>query len=151
MDLNIREETWNVKDWTWLGSRQFVSAAKDVTVLVAGATEATHYPDGIIKAGTLLAQYSGGANDGLWAPYVHDHSGGFDLDTARAIVLSGFKLAKDSNGSYTSTKVAGAALHEGQPIEVIVANLPGLLDDVGAAYAPLAADLPASFFDLSGR
>lgn len=147
MDLNIREESVGVRDWSWLGSSHAVGAAKDVTVVLTGATEATHFPDGFIKPGTLLARYNGSGDDGLWAPYVQDHAGGFDLDTARAVVLDGFKINRDADGTVSSTKVAGSVLLDGYPVEIIVANLPGLLlDDGTTAYAPVAADLPATFF-----
>jgi len=146
MDLNIREESTGVRDWSWLGSTHAVDSAKDVTVVMTGFTKATHYPDGFIKPGTLLARYDGGADDDLWAAYVHDHSGGLDLDTARAVVLDGFKVNYDIDGNLTSTKTAGSVLLDGYPVEIIVANLPGLLDDADADYAPVAADLPSTFF-----
>ncbi len=116
------------------------------TILVAGMTEATHFPNGFVAPGTLLARYTSGANTGYLAPYVHDHAGGLGLDTAAAMVWDGFYLQRNSNGVYASTRVAGSILLAGLPVQVFVDRLPGLLEDDGTtAHAPVAADLPTNF------
>lgn len=122
------------------------------TILVAGMTEATHYPNGFVAPGTLLAQYTSGANTGYFAPYVQDHAGGLGLDTVAAIVWDGFNLGGPYPGSYDSTVVAGAILLPKTPVYLWEAKMPGLLlNDGVTAYAPVAGDLTGtnwSFVDL---
>ena len=146
MDLQITSETFTTADLSWLDSSHAVDTAKPATVLIASTTEATHWPEGRIKPGTILAEYTSGANEGLWAPYVQDDTAGEGLGDAAGIVLDGFVIKKDSSGSVIGTVTAGAVLMAGYPIAAKIAKLPGLLlEDGTTAYAPVAADLPSGF------
>lgn len=148
MDLQVSTETSNSRDLSWLASSFAVNHAKPRTVLIASADEDTHYPDGYIKPGVILAQYTSGANSGLWAPYVSDDTVGEGLGDPAGIVLDGFRIRKDADGSVIGTKTAGAVILSGQPIRVVLDKLPGLLlEDGTTAYAPVAADLTALGFN----
>lgn len=148
MDLQVSTETFNSRDLSWLASSFAVNHAKPRTVLIGSPAmvEATHFPDGYIKPGTILATYTGGANSGLWAPYVSDWSDvtNTGLDTPTGIVLDGFRIRKDTDGTVIGTKTAGAVILAGQPIRVVLDKLPGLLLEDGVTpYAPLLADITA--------
>lgn len=117
-----------------------------ITIAVDSLVEARHYPDGFIQPGTIVALHTGGANQDLWGPYVHDHAGGFGLDTAGAMIWMPIEV-KDRYGA-VATAVAGAALLAGLPVQINVALLPTLSADDDSEYTPLAADLPASFIDV---
>lgn len=145
MDLAISSETYNQSDYSWLGSRANIEFAKSGTLLIASATKATHYPDGYIKAGTLLAEYTSGANQGLLGVYVNNDTVGEGLGTSVGVAFSDFRV-KESGGVAVSTVTAGAVLYGGHTIEIVIANLPGLLlEDGTTAYAPVLADLPSGF------
>ena len=116
------------------------------TVLLADAVEATHYPNGFIPPGTILARYTSGGNVGYLSPYVHNHAGGTGLNTAAAMVWDGFYLKRGPTGAYQApTGLGGSILLAGLPVQIIVSKLPGLLNAAAAAYAPVAADLPSGF------
>lgn len=150
MDLQISSESFGTVDWTWLASKFGVNTAKSATILLSAATAATHYPDGRIKPGTIMAKFTSGANAGLWAPYVNDDTAGEGLGTAAGILLDGARVRTDSAGAEIATVVVGAVLLAGTPIQVNVSNLPGLLDEDGTtAYAPVAADLPSAAVAVS--
>lgn len=113
-------------------------------------TAATHYPDGVIKPGTLVAQLDSGGDSGNWGAYVHDSSAGTGLDTADGMVYSGGIVKRDeATGDPIFTDVQAAVLPKELAIQIVVANLPGLLDEALADYAPDAADLPSGFLDMS--
>lgn len=122
------------------------------TILVSAMVAATHYPNGFVAPGTLLAQFTSGANDGYFAPYVQDDTAGEGLGAVAAIVWDGFYLGGPYPGSYDSTVVAGAILLPKTPIYLYESKMPGLLlEDGTTAYAPVAADIAStnwSFVDL---
>lgn len=63
MDLTLRDDTSGVvqgNSMRWLGSPHGVETAETITLDVALFTEADHYPDGVIKAGTVLARNAAG-------------------------------------------------------------------------------------------
>ena len=123
-----------------------VDTAKSATILLSAFVEATHYPDGYIKPGTILAKYTSGANDGLWGPYISNDIVGEGLGTPAGILLDGARVRQDSSGANVHTQVVGACLIAGTPIQVYVSKLPGLLlSDAVTAYVVLAADLPTAF------
>jgi hypothetical protein len=150
VDLQYTTDSFNTRDWTWIANRAGIAEqAQPLTVLIADMTEATHYPDGFIKPGIILAQYPSGGNAGLWAPYVHDDVAEL-LDTPGAIVLDGGRV-REINGTTVGTRVTVSGILAGWPLHVFVSKLPGLLDDDGTtAHAVVAADLPAGFVNVDG-
>lgn len=70
MDLSVRKTSpLVVEDRSWLGDVDGTQATRSITLLMSAFTKNTHYPLGILKSGTVLAQYASGANVGLWGPY----------------------------------------------------------------------------------
>lgn len=66
MDLTVRSEgPWLPEDRSWLGSAHGTTATRTITLDVSAFTEETHYPDGFIPSGTVLALLS----NGLFGPY----------------------------------------------------------------------------------
>jgi hypothetical protein len=65
MDISLRTESWTVEDRSWLGSRDGTEFTETITLDTSTFTEATHYPDGYVKSGTVLAKLS----NGLYGPY----------------------------------------------------------------------------------
>ena len=74
MDLSTQSEEYSTVDWRWLASKHGLDAAKTVTLHVPSMVKATHYPKGRALPGLLLAKFTGGANAGLFAPFVSDLS-----------------------------------------------------------------------------
>lgn len=70
MDLSIRRTSpLVVEDRSWLGDVEGTQATRSITLVTAAFTKNTHYPDGLLKSGTILARFTSGANVGLWGPY----------------------------------------------------------------------------------
>lgn len=66
MDLTVRSEgPWLPEDRSWLGSAHGTTATRTITLDVTAFTEATHYPNGFIPSGVVLAELS----SGLFGPY----------------------------------------------------------------------------------
>lgn len=70
MDIAVRKTSpLIVEDRSWLGDVDGTKSTRSITLLVSAFTKNTHYPLGILKSGTVLAQFTSGANVGLWGPY----------------------------------------------------------------------------------
>jgi len=66
MNLTVRSEgPWLPEDRSWLGSAHGTTATRTITLDVSAFTEGTHYPNGYIPSGTVLAELS----SGLFGPY----------------------------------------------------------------------------------
>jgi len=150
-DFQVTTETLaNERDYRWLVPSIIKAETQSATMLIAGATQATHYPDGYVKPGTIMGQYTSGANSGLWAPFVVDHGGGFGLDTPAGIVMAGFYVRREAiTGDTIGTVTTGAVVPAGLPLRVILGFLPGLLDDADDPYTPDADDLPSGFIAVA--
>lgn len=57
------------EDRSWLASADGTQFNKSVTLAIPLFTKATHYPDGVIKSGTLLAKATSGTHSGKYGPY----------------------------------------------------------------------------------
>jgi hypothetical protein len=67
MDISLRSEgPWVAENRQWLGSAHGTEATRTITLDVSAFTEGTHYPDGYIPSGTLLARITA---TGLYGPY----------------------------------------------------------------------------------
>lgn len=70
MDISVRRTSpLVVEDRSWLGDVDGTQATRSITLRVAAFTANTHYPEGILKSGTVLARYESGTYQGLWGPY----------------------------------------------------------------------------------
>lgn len=65
MDISLRTESWTVEDRSWLGSRDGTEFTETITLDTSAFTAGTHYPDGFVKSGTVLAKLA----NGLYGPY----------------------------------------------------------------------------------
>lgn len=110
MDLTTVIETVGQDDQRWLGSAHGTSSARSVTLDAALFTAGTHYPNGYLPSGTVLAQNTSTLRYG---PYVT--GGGTGSGTAAGVLLTPVKV-----NSGTSTP-AGAMIQHGR---VVTAYLP---------------------------
>lgn len=148
MDLQVTSTTLNTRDYRWLATRAGIENALPGTLLISSAVKATHFPDGYIKTGTLLAKYTSGGNSGLLAPFVNDGSTG--LNTAVGIALDGFEIRMDADGNAIGTKTAGSVLYGGSGANVFLSKLPTLLlADGTTSYTVVAAKLPSGIYAVS--
>lgn len=75
MDISVRKTSpLVVEDRSWLGDEDGTQATRPITLHTASFVKATHFPNGVLKSGTVIARYESGANVGLWAPYAGNAS-----------------------------------------------------------------------------
>jgi hypothetical protein len=66
MDISVRSEgPWLPEDRSWLASDHGTTATRTITLDVSAFTEGTHFPNGFIPSGTVLARLA----SGLYGPY----------------------------------------------------------------------------------
>lgn len=128
MDLVPVIETVGQDDQRWLGSAHGTSSADSITLDAALFTAGTHYPNGYLPSGTVLAQNTSTLRYG---PYTT--GGGTGSGTAAGVLLTPVKIT-----SGTSTP-SGPILFHG---EVLTAYLPftsgaGSIDATGKGQLPL--------------
>ncbi|MFI7608791.1 head decoration protein [Micromonospora sp. NPDC049366] len=66
MDITVRTESFGVEDRSWLASAHGADATRTITLDPALFTAATHFPNGVLKSGTVLARVTA---TGLYGPY----------------------------------------------------------------------------------
>jgi hypothetical protein len=67
MDLGVRKETYQgVTDRSWLENEIGIEANTSVVLDISTFVQATHYPNGVILAGTLLGKITA---SGKYGPY----------------------------------------------------------------------------------
>ena len=153
MDLKPKRVTEvHPQDLSWLYTLHGVfERATEATVKMASlnsaAQRAKHWPDGFIKAGTLMSLYTSGAHSGYWAPFVADQSPATGLTVVGGIVLSGFHISEYSDATI-SEFVAGAIFPAKMPLQLHVSKLPPLLNNAGANRAVVVGDLPAAWLNM---
>lgn len=147
MDITIESRTLTAsRDYSFFASKFGWDAAINGTVLIADLVKATHYPEGYLKPGLILAKYTSGGNAGLWTPWVQDDAGADGADTIAGIVFSGFDV-RETDGVAVATKTSGSIIPAGIPCQVYLAKMPGLLLADGTTANPVAAaDLTALGF-----
>ncbi len=75
MDISVRKTSpLIVEDRSWLGDVDGTQATRSITLLLSLFTKNTHYPNGVIKSGTVIAKATAGANAGYWGPYAGEAS-----------------------------------------------------------------------------
>lgn len=66
MDISMQPtELWTAEDRSWLGSRDGTEVTQTVTLDTSAFTANTHYPNGYVPSGTVLARLA----NGLYGPY----------------------------------------------------------------------------------
>ncbi len=135
MDLGVETTTvTGLEDRSWLGSAHGTEATDTVTLDLTLFTAATHFPNGEIRSGTVLARVTA---TGLYGPY----DNAVDVDPVTAGQQSdGRDVARGH--LFNTIRVRTGQTRAGAPLmthgKVRVANLPANhgLD------APARADLP---------
>ena len=69
MDISVMTTEYAVEDRSWLASAHGTTATRTVTLDVSTFTAGTHFPDGYIPSGVVLAQIT---SSGLFGPYDDD-------------------------------------------------------------------------------
>ncbi|MGY5764978.1 head decoration protein [Brachybacterium sp. DNPG3] len=127
MDLTVRDEVFGSENRAWLGSQHGTESNRSITLDVAAFTAATHYPNGVIPSGTVLAVI---AASGLYGPYDPDAEDG--RDTAAGHL-------------FNSTPVRAGATKLGAPLldhgAVVESKLPAASGLDALAKADLAGQI----------
>jgi hypothetical protein len=58
-----------VEDHSWLGDAADTQSWRSITLVTASFTKETHYPQGVLRSGTVIGKYTSGPNTGLWGLY----------------------------------------------------------------------------------
>ena len=66
MDLTVRDEVFGSENRAWLGSQHGTESNRSITLDAAAFTAATHYPEGFIPSGIVLAEIT---SSGFYGPY----------------------------------------------------------------------------------
>lgn len=125
MDISVRTVgTWQTEDRSWLGSAHGTEATASVTLDASAFTANTHYPNGFIPSGVIIAKNT---STGYWVPYVNGGANG--TGTPVGLLFSSVRVA-------SSTAKIGAALF--QHGFVVEAKLPSGSGVDSAAKTALA-------------
>lgn len=117
------------EDRSWLGDVDGTQATRSITMTPSLFTPATHFPRGVVKSGTLLAQVTAaGATQGLWGPYTPGANNGLQVPKGFLFNATAMRLGGPN---------VGAPLQERGV--VIPARLPVNHGLDGAARTALAA------------
>lgn len=135
-DISVSTVPYQVEKRSWLLSQHGTDpgTTPSITLDVSAFTAATHYPDGYLKSGIVLALL---AANGKYVPYV-------DAGTGGAGVAKGFLFAsvKVPNLADTTKDVGGALLVHGfvDAAKLPIANAAtggGFIDAAARAEMPL--------------
>ena len=70
MDISLKKTSDFVpEDRSWLASQDGTQFNRSVVLAIPLFTKSTHYPDGVIKSGTLLGKATSGTHAGKYGPY----------------------------------------------------------------------------------
>jgi hypothetical protein len=86
MDITVRSEAFGVEDRSWLGSAHGTEATRTITLDVSAFTAGTHYPDGYIPSGTVVARND---SSGMYEPYDGDNTAAGFLFNSVAVTDGG--------------------------------------------------------------
>lgn len=125
MDLTVRSQEYVTEQRHWLGSAHGTDATRTITLDISSFDEETHYPDGVIRSGTVLGRITA---TGLYGPY--DDTAEDGTEDAAGFLFNSVGVTSESD--------QGAPLLEHGM--VVQANLP---DNNGLDAAGIA--------DMSGR
>lgn len=93
MDLSIETTTvTGLEDRSWLGSHHGTDSTQTITLDMSLFTEATHFPNGELRSGTVLAKHTG---SGKYGPYADAGANG--LDAAAGLLFNTVRVAKPTS------------------------------------------------------
>jgi hypothetical protein len=149
MDLTLRTETFSQDDQRWLVSDHGADTGRTVTLDVSKFTQADHYPDGYLKSGIVIAQYSSGKY-GPYDPNVNtgDGSNAGATGATDKVVRVGFLLEAVQVRSGATAVAGSMVLHcfvdkSKLPVTTVTKKGAVSVDNGTTTYA---AKLPAVVF-----
>jgi hypothetical protein len=129
VDISLRTEEYRVEDLSWLGSRDGTEVARSITLDTSAFSQDTHYPNGYVPSGTVLAKIT---DTGLYGPYDNTLTNGQEV--AEGFLMTSVPMRSGGPN-------VGAALHWRGVVKAdrlpISSSSPGGLDS--AARTSLAA------------
>lgn len=136
MDLKVRTENYYTDDHSWLGSADGVTGGDTIELNLALFTEATHFPNGYIPSGTVLAEV--GQAGGVYGAY---SSGGVNEVQRLTRTSTGGTITLAYEGEVSETIVASAAGFTKAAVqaglESIVGLESGMFKVTGSAGGPI--------------
>lgn len=144
-DISVSQFSYQVEKRSWLLGEHGTEPGSNPTCTLAVSlfTAATHYPNGYIPSGTLLAQVTAaGATQNQYGPYDDSLTNGQQV--AAGILFSSVRVVRQVDGSVLSV-VGGALFVHGF---VRIGRLPIANGATGRGYydAAAAADLKLIHF-----
>jgi hypothetical protein len=118
MDISVRTEgPWLAEDRSWLASAHGTTATRTITLDVSAFTEGTHYPNGYIPSGTVLAELA----SGLWGPYAGRGA------EAQTVTITGTPTGGTFTLTHEGSTTAGIAFNAtAATVRAALEALPGL-------------------------
>jgi hypothetical protein len=132
--LGVQTTSYQVEDLSWKASGFGDEYHPGVTLDVSKFTAGTHFPNGYIPSGTVLAKVTA---SGLYGPYNNALSDGTEV--ARGLLIASCRVTQ-ANG-VNATRVSSGLLIRG---DVIEARLPFSGATAGAIDTAGKTDLTAS-------
>ncbi len=128
MDISLSTEAWVAEDRSWLGSRDGTEYTESITLDVSAFTANTHYPDGHIPSGTVLAKLG----NGLYGPYAAASN------EAQTVTITGTPTGGTFTLSFDGATTAGIAYNaNGAAVQTALEALPNLAPgDVSVSGGP---------------
>lgn len=105
-DISVHSSSYQVDNREWLVGQHGVDLTPGVTLDISKFTQGTHFQNGFIKSGTVLAKITA---SGLYGPYDDSLSNGQEV---AAGLLFSFIKAVDGTGA-VKTKASGALFVHG--------------------------------------
>jgi hypothetical protein len=128
MDLNLRTETFQTDDQSWLGSAHGTDAPRSITLDTSAFTSGTHYPNGFFPSGLPLGKITATGKYGPYAGRVNEVQR-VTVDATGGNITLKFDGETTANISATATAAAMQTalelLSNVQPGDIVVTGGPG--------------------------
>ncbi len=130
-DISVTTEAFSVEDRSWLGSRDGTDVTQGITLDISAFTAPTHYPNGYIPSGIVLAKLT----SGLYGPYAGQTA---EVQTVTITGSPGGGTFTLSFGSQTTGAIAynATAAAVQTALEALPAIVPGDVTVTGSAGGP---------------
>lgn len=118
MDISVRSEgPWLAEDRSWLASDHGTTATRTITLDVSAFTANTHFPNGFIPSGTVLAELA----SGLYGPYAGRTA------EAQTVTITGTPTGGTFTLTYEGATTAGIAFNAtAAAVRAALEALPGV-------------------------
>lgn len=115
-DITVHSSAYQVDNREWLVGQHGVDLTPGVTLDISKFTQATHYPNGFIKSGTLLGKVTA---SGLYGPY--DNAATDGREVAAGLLFS-FVKAVTTTGAVQDKASGALFVHGGVKESKLPAN-----------------------------